>query len=423
MLHKLFLYGGPGVGKSVFALQFPNPFFITTDGNFEFLKIFGAKEEDHKQCWSWKEIKSIIQELYTTDKYDKYQTIVLDLVEDAWKWCESEWLEKNKIDHPSDMGYGKAYDVPRNKFFIEIGKLLGVPKNIILLSHEFIDKRKTKKGIEWNIYMPSNKLPDKLMDSIEGRLTACLRCYTDVIIDENSGKQKKVRLLNLIPQDDEFGIIRGVNEDKTPHTIELKYSIFNKVLEEQQVEAAQEFLRMMEEDTDVIEIKKNKKEKTKEESQETVSPIKKRVRTKQVESEPEVKPEVKAEETINKEEDIDVKEFDVSDVDEEKAVEMVEETKELTNEEKKANILNKIRKFQKAEDNVKVESEPEKPEPEKNNTSKEDILKKLRAARKQMDKKEEVEVVEETKETPSNEEKKVETREEKLAKLRKMRGL
>ena len=46
---KMVLYGEPGVGKSVFASKAPKPFFITTDGNYEFLSEFGAKEEDHIQ--------------------------------------------------------------------------------------------------------------------------------------------------------------------------------------------------------------------------------------------------------------------------------------------------------------------------------------------------------------------------------------
>lgn len=397
MLHKLFLYGAPGTGKSVMALQFPNPFFITTDGNYEFLKVFGAKEEDHKQCWSWKEIRTIIQELYTTNKYDKYQTIVLDLVEDAWKWCEDEWLKKNNIDHPSDMGYGKAYDVPRNKFFIEIGKLLGVPKNIILLSHEYVDKRKTKKGTEWNVYTPSNKLPDKLMDSIEGRLTACLRCYKDVVVDDENAKPIKKRLLNLIPQDDEFGIIRGVNEDKTPHTIELKYSVFNKILEEQQVEAAQEFLRMMEEDDDVKEFKKEKESKISSKKVRNV----KDVEEEKVEEKPDVS-------TMTDEEIVSVEEFQEQ-----------EEVKEISNEEKKASILNKIKKFQK-EDEEKVEQESEKHEQERP-TSKEDILRKLRKAREKVSEEKEEKVEVEVEEVV--EESKPLTREEKLDKLRKMRGL
>lgn len=405
MLHKLFLYGGPGVGKSVFALQFPKPFFITTDGNYEFLELFGAKKEAHKQCFNWQEIKKIIQDLYSTNKYDNYQTIVLDLIEDAWKWCETEWLEKNKIEHPSDMGWGKAYDVPRNKFFIEIGKLLGVPKNVILLSHEFANVKKTKKGIEYTIYSPSNKLPDKLMDSIEGRLTACLRCYTDILVDEE-GHQVKSRFLNLVPQDDEYGIIRGINENTTPHTIELKYSIFNKVLGEQQIEAAQEFLNMLEKDEDVKEFKKVKKEETEKTEESVEEKPKRKIRKSKDVDDEEVKeklPEPEENEETPVQEGSD-------------KIEISEPKKELSNEDKKASILAKLRARQ---EKVESEEKTEQVVEEKQTVSKADLLKKLRKAKEKKSEEisEEKEKVEEI-----QEEKKVESREEKLARLRRMRG-
>ena len=44
---KMMLYGEPGVGKSVFASKAPRPFFITTDGNYDWLVDYGAKEEEN----------------------------------------------------------------------------------------------------------------------------------------------------------------------------------------------------------------------------------------------------------------------------------------------------------------------------------------------------------------------------------------
>ena len=55
---KMIVYGEPGVGKSTFAAGAPRPFFITTDGNYEYLEDFcGMKPEDHQQCFSWAEMK------------------------------------------------------------------------------------------------------------------------------------------------------------------------------------------------------------------------------------------------------------------------------------------------------------------------------------------------------------------------------
>ena len=37
---KMAIYGEPGVGKSTFAAKAPRPYFITTDGNYEYLEDF-----------------------------------------------------------------------------------------------------------------------------------------------------------------------------------------------------------------------------------------------------------------------------------------------------------------------------------------------------------------------------------------------
>ena len=66
---KMCLYGEPGTGKSVFACKAPKPFFITTDGNYEWLEDFGAKEEDHLQVYSWTEAK----EAFNRD-FSNYET-------------------------------------------------------------------------------------------------------------------------------------------------------------------------------------------------------------------------------------------------------------------------------------------------------------------------------------------------------------
>ena len=110
---KMLLYGEPGVGKSVFASKAPKPFFITTDGNYEWLEDFGADPRAHAQVSSWSEAKAAFAQ-----SYDDYETIVVDLLEDMFKWCEYEYCTRTKIEHISDVGYGKGYDITRNEFFL-----------------------------------------------------------------------------------------------------------------------------------------------------------------------------------------------------------------------------------------------------------------------------------------------------------------
>ena len=221
---KMLLYGEPGVGKSVFASKAPKPFFITTDGNYEWLEDFGAIPEAHQQVYSWDEAKNLFAQ-----PFDNYDTIVVDLIEDLFKWCEQEYCIKSRIDHVSDVGFGKGYDITRNEFFLEISKLLSKPKNIILISHGITFTTKDRRGVEHTKYAPSSRIPDKVWDMIEGRLRYCLRCYLKAE-ETSEGELTKKRYLSLVPKENEFGIIRGINENTIPHDIPLDWNDFVKAI-------------------------------------------------------------------------------------------------------------------------------------------------------------------------------------------------
>lgn len=221
---KMVLYGEPGVGKSTFACKAPRPFFVCTDGNYEWLEDFGAKEKDHVECATWSEIKKAL-----ASDFEGYDTVVLDLAEDAFKFGEYEFCQKNKIDHISDIGYGKAYDITRNEFFIEMCKLFSKPKNVILIMHGVTFVVKDRRGVDHTKYGPSSRMPEKLIDMIEGRVRYFLRCYMKAEEDGNGGLVKK-RYLSLIPKENEFGIARGLDETKVPHDIPLDFDVFAEVI-------------------------------------------------------------------------------------------------------------------------------------------------------------------------------------------------
>lgn len=221
---KMLLYGEPGVGKSVFALKAPKPFFICTDGNYEWLDEFGADPNAHKNVSSWAEMKEVLE-----SNFDGYETVVIDLLEDGFKWCEQEYCLRNRIEHVSDVGYGKAYDATRNEFFIAISKLLSMDKHVILICHGITFMTKDRRGVEHTRYAPSSRIPDKVLDMIEGRVRYCLRCYT-AAIEEPDGKITKKRFLSLVPKENEFGIIRGVDENTIPHDIPLDFDEFAKAI-------------------------------------------------------------------------------------------------------------------------------------------------------------------------------------------------
>ena len=220
---KMVLYGAPGVGKSTFASKAPDPLFICSDGNFEWLDL---SEEHGIEVSSWKETKDLLN---NKEKLSNYETIILDLTEDLFKWCEAEFVRKNKLEHISDLGYSKGYQITRDEFFIEISKLISMDKNIILIMHETTITEKDRRGVEHTKHLPSSRIPDKVHDVIEGRVRYFLRCYTkEEEVDE--GHFVKKRFLSLIPKPNEFGIARGLDESSSPSDIILDWDEFAKAI-------------------------------------------------------------------------------------------------------------------------------------------------------------------------------------------------
>lgn len=323
---KMVLYGEPGVGKSVFASKAPNPFFITTDGNYEFLEDFGAKPEDHIQVNSWSEAKKAFSK-----DFSNYDTIVVDLTEDLFKWCEYEYCRLNGYEHVSDPGFAKGYDITRNDFFINLCKILNQEKNVILIMHGVTSSVKDRRGIEHTKYYPTNRIPDKVMDMIEGRVRYFLRAYMKAEEDAN-GKLIKKRYLSLVPKENEYGILRGIDENTIPSDIPLDFNVFADTigLEIPNNKVSKKVEKKAEKKAEQVKIADVKPE--------VIEEVKPTVEEKKVEQTVETKAETKAEQTI--ETKAEIKEEPKAEVKVEVKEEVKEEAKPL---DKKAEMLAAIK--------------------------------------------------------------------------------
>lgn len=180
----IWIYGAPFSGKTFLANKFPDPLMLNTDGNIRFVDAPYIAIKDQvtvegritKRKPAWEVFKEVIDEL--EKKQNDFKTIVVDLLEDTYEHCRAYEYAELGIDHESDAGFGKGYDIVRKEFLDNIKRLTNLDyENIILISHEDSSRNITNKGgaslttIRPNI---QEKLASKLagMVDIVGRVIA-----------------------------------------------------------------------------------------------------------------------------------------------------------------------------------------------------------------------------------------------------------
>lgn len=149
----IWLYGAPFSGKTYLADKFADPLMLNTDGNVRFVTAPSLAIKDivtvdgriTKRKRAWEVFKEAITEL--EKKQNSFKTIVVDLLEDTYEHCRAYEYEQLGIDHESDAGFGKGYDIIRKEFLDTIKRITMLDyENIILISHEDSSRNITSKG-------------------------------------------------------------------------------------------------------------------------------------------------------------------------------------------------------------------------------------------------------------------------------------
>lgn len=222
---KLWLYGLPFSGKTTLADQAPTPLNLNTDGNVKYVTMARLPIKDEvrkdgrlvKRTFAWEKFVEAIDEL---EQGSDFKTIVVDLLEDTYDYCRVYMCDKNGWEHESDDSF-KAYDIVRNEFLRTLKRLLNLPYNIILISHEDTSRDIMKKGNDKVTAITPN-LAEKLRLKVAGMVDLVARA---VVEDDGS------RTLNFKSNEVVFGggRLKGITTTKCPLTWEALESVYKEV--------------------------------------------------------------------------------------------------------------------------------------------------------------------------------------------------
>ena len=174
------VYGQTKIGKSTFCSQSDHALFLATEPGLNALDVYQVPVQ------SWEELSAACKEM--EEGQHPFKTVVIDTIDNAYKFCTDYMVKKCKIEHESDLGYGKGYALINNEFQRLLTKLAFLPYGLFLISHAKeveIDNRDEK----YTRIVPT--LPDKARKIVLGMVDMVLYCSLEAIETEGNEKQFK----------------------------------------------------------------------------------------------------------------------------------------------------------------------------------------------------------------------------------------
>lgn len=197
---KLWLYAPPFAGKTTLTDQFPDPLILTTDGNINNVTAPYVYIKDEvtvtgritSRKFAWEVFKDAIAEL--EKKQNDFKTISLDLVEDTREMCRLYMYDKLGIQHESDSGFGKGWDIIKTEYLSTMRRFFNLDyENIIICSHEDISKNLTKKSGE-----QVTRIAPNIQEAIATKLAGMVDIVARIIVNDDNTRTISFKTDNII---------------------------------------------------------------------------------------------------------------------------------------------------------------------------------------------------------------------------------
>ncbi|MEZ6100258.1 MAG: ATP-binding protein [Pirellulaceae bacterium] len=164
----ILLYSPPKLGKSTFASRFPDAVFLECEPGLNHLDVFKVP------TYTWDDFLGACKLI--AEGQHSFKTIVIDTVDNAFKFCSEHVCGKHNIEYEGDMGHGKGWALVKNEWHRVLTRLASLPYGLVLISHAQDKVIETRTG-EYTKTQPS--LPDRARNVVLGLVDIIL--YGDAV--------------------------------------------------------------------------------------------------------------------------------------------------------------------------------------------------------------------------------------------------
>jgi len=204
-------YGRTKIGKSSTCAHADGALFLATEAGLNHLETYQVP------IASWEEMLQACADI-AAGKHP-FRTIIIDTVDQAYRLCTEYVCAKFKIDHESDLGYGKGYALVNNEFTRVLTKLSLLPYGLYLVSHAQEKEVDTRTGPITRI-VPT--LPDKARKIVLGLVDMVLYCDLETTPGPNGETQVR-RIIRTKPS---LHYEAGDRTGRLPEELALDYTAF-----------------------------------------------------------------------------------------------------------------------------------------------------------------------------------------------------
>lgn len=151
-----------GVGKTTLASNFPKSLILSFEPGSN-----GLHNKFVAPVKSWSDYKDFVKQLKRTDPktkkpilLDKYEILVIDTVDEAYKLCEKYVCNEHDAETIKDVGgYGSGYKILDSEFMDSFRELVYYGYGLLFISHETEKPKVNDLGQEYTQIVPA--LPNR----------------------------------------------------------------------------------------------------------------------------------------------------------------------------------------------------------------------------------------------------------------------
>lgn len=201
------VYGQTKIGKSTFCGNADGALFLATEPGLNALDVYQVPIQ------SWAELRSACGEIEKGGH--PFRTVIIDTIDNAYKFCTDHVLKEHNIEHESDMGYGKGYALINNEFQRVLTKLAFLPYGLFLVSHAKDIEIDSRTG-KYHRIVPT--LPDKARKIVLGMVDMVLYCDLEDADDKSTRRVIRTKPSKYYEAGDRTG--------RLPETLDLDFGKF-----------------------------------------------------------------------------------------------------------------------------------------------------------------------------------------------------